>query len=109
MLRWGYHRKSLVGGGNGAHWQLVGASVYPWCLLTEGEAAGAQGHDRQNSEPLQCVHRELENEDLWQRATIGVAMVGDTRDHVERQLQLVLNFMDAEPCWEIIQVDVDWN
>lgn len=52
---------------------------------------------------------ELENEDLWQRATIGVAMVGDTRDHVERQLQLVLNFMDAEPRWEIIQVDVDWN
>lgn len=52
---------------------------------------------------------ELNNEDLWQRATIGVAMVGDSKDYMERQLQLVLNFMDAEPRWEVIQVFVGWN
>ena len=36
-------------------------------------------------------------------------MDDDTQDHVERQLQLVLNIMDAEPRREIIHVDVDWN
>lgn len=52
---------------------------------------------------------ELHSEDLWQRATIGVAIIGDDREHIERQLQLVLNFLDAEPRWEVIQVHQDWN
>jgi uncharacterized protein YlxP (DUF503 family) len=50
---------------------------------------------------------ELYSEDLWQRATIGVAYIGDEREHVERQLQYVLNFLDAEPDWEIIAVDLE--
>ncbi len=50
---------------------------------------------------------ELDSEDLWQRATIGVAMIGDSREHIERQLQFVLNFMDAEPRWEVTQVHLD--
>ncbi|HBN96273.1 MAG TPA: DUF503 domain-containing protein [Firmicutes bacterium] len=52
---------------------------------------------------------ELNSGDLWQRATIGVAMVGDNQDHIERQLQLLLNFLDAEPRWEVTQVHLDWN
>lgn len=52
---------------------------------------------------------ELNNEDLWQRASIGVAMVGSGREHIERQLQLVLNFMDAEPRWNITRVELDWS
>ncbi|HKM42610.1 MAG TPA: DUF503 domain-containing protein [Limnochordia bacterium] len=50
---------------------------------------------------------ELYSEDLWQRATIGIAFVGDEREHVERQLQYVLNFLDAEPGWEVIEVDME--
>jgi uncharacterized protein YlxP (DUF503 family) len=50
---------------------------------------------------------ELYSEDLWQRATIGIAFVGDGREHVERQLQYVLNFLDAEPGWEVIEVDME--
>lgn len=52
---------------------------------------------------------ELNSESLWQRATIGVAIIGDDRDHIERQLQLVLNFMDSEPRWEVFQVQKEWN
>jgi hypothetical protein len=52
---------------------------------------------------------ELNSGDLWQRATIGIAMVGDNQDHIERQLQLLLNFLDAEPRWEVTQVHLDWN
>lgn len=50
---------------------------------------------------------ELNNEDLWQRATIGVAMVGDNAEHIQRHLQLVLNFLDGEPRWEILQAEFD--
>jgi uncharacterized protein YlxP (DUF503 family) len=52
---------------------------------------------------------ELESENLWQRAAIGIAMVGDNREHLERQLQFVLNFLDSEPRWEVIKVEVEWN
>lgn len=52
---------------------------------------------------------ELHSENLWQRAAIGVAMIGDDRDHIERQLQLVLNFLDAEPRWEVTQVQQECN
>ncbi|MCK9525106.1 MAG: DUF503 domain-containing protein [Limnochordia bacterium] len=52
---------------------------------------------------------ELHSEDLWQRATIGVACIGDSREHIERQLQYLLNFLDAEPNWEVIQVDIELN
>lgn len=52
---------------------------------------------------------ELDNEDLWRRATIGVAMIGDSQEHIERQLQFVLNFLDAETRWEVMQVHLDWN
>ena len=51
---------------------------------------------------------QLDGADLWQRATIGIAMVGASREHVERQLQLVLNFLDAEPRWSVTQVEIDW-
>lgn len=50
---------------------------------------------------------QLDEADLWQRATLGVAVVGGSREHVERQLQLVLNFLDAEPRWQVTHVEMD--
>lgn len=51
---------------------------------------------------------ELDDADLWQRAVIGVAVVGASREHLERQLQFVLNFLDAEPRWDVTRVEMDW-
>lgn len=51
---------------------------------------------------------EINNEDLWQRATVGVAMVGDNRAYLERKMQLLINFMDDDPRWEVIKVETDW-
>lgn len=62
-------------------------------------------HRTQNRFNVSIV--ELHNADLWQRATIGVAMVGDNSDHIQRQLQLVLNYLDAEPRLEILQAEFD--
>lgn len=52
---------------------------------------------------------EIDNENLWQRATIGVAAAGDSQEYIQRQLQLVLNFMDSESRWEITRVERDWR
>lgn len=51
---------------------------------------------------------EINNKDLWQRATVGVAMVGDNRAYLERKMQLLINFMDDDPRWEVIKVEADW-
>lgn len=48
---------------------------------------------------------ELDSENLWQRATIGVAMAGNNQEYIQRQLQLVLNFLDGEPRWEIVRAE----
>lgn len=52
---------------------------------------------------------EIDSDDRWQRATLGIAMVGDDREHVERQLQFVQNFLDSELRWEVIRIDMAWN
>lgn len=52
---------------------------------------------------------EINNEDLWQRANLGIAMVGSSSEHIDRQLQLVLNYMDAEPRWDVTKVEKGWN
>lgn len=50
---------------------------------------------------------EVNNEDKWQRANIAVSMVGDNWDHIERQLQLLINFLDSEPRWEVMRIEMD--
>lgn len=52
---------------------------------------------------------EVDNEDLRQRAALGIAVVGDSQGYLQRQLQFVLNFMDAEPRWEITQAEISWR
>ena len=49
---------------------------------------------------------ELDYANLWQRTTIGVAMAGNDKEYTQRQLQLVLNFLDSEPRWEVVEVEL---
>jgi hypothetical protein len=49
---------------------------------------------------------ELDYANLWQRTTIGVAMAGNDKEYIQRQLQLVLNFLDSEPRWEVVEVEL---
>lgn len=52
---------------------------------------------------------EIDNKDLWQRATIAVAMVGDNQIYIERKLQWIVNFMDEDSRWQVIKVEVGWS
>src|SRR4051812_46937567 len=37
---------------------------------------------------------EVEDQDLWQKATIALAVVGNDNRHVDEQLQKILNFIE---------------
>lgn len=50
---------------------------------------------------------EVNNENLWQRADLGVAIVGDDWGHIQRRLQLVINFLESEPRWNILQIEME--
>ncbi len=45
---------------------------------------------------------EVENNDKWQRATLGVAMVANEKNFVDQALNKVLNFIDDYNQVEII-------
>ncbi len=45
---------------------------------------------------------EVDHQDNWQRAALAVAVVGNRTTHVDESLQEVLNFIAAQPSFEII-------
>lgn len=50
---------------------------------------------------------EIDNENKWQRASIAVCMAGDDWDYIQRQLQLLINYLDAESRWEVLRIEMD--
>lgn len=51
---------------------------------------------------------EVDYQDLWQRAAIGVAVVGGEKGVVESSLTKVVNLIQAEPSVEVLSVDVNF-
>ena len=45
---------------------------------------------------------------MWQRATIGIATVGDDRGHVQGVLRQVTEWMRTTRLVELIQVEEDY-
>ncbi|HPG40999.1 MAG TPA: DUF503 domain-containing protein [bacterium] len=45
---------------------------------------------------------EVENNDKWQRATLGVAMVANEKNFVDQALNKVLNFVDDYDQVEVV-------
>jgi uncharacterized protein YlxP (DUF503 family) len=51
---------------------------------------------------------EVGDNDLWQRATVGFAIVGNDRRHVESSMGNVLSFVDSLYIGEILDRDVEF-
>ncbi|MFH1278659.1 MAG: DUF503 domain-containing protein [Candidatus Eisenbacteria bacterium] len=51
---------------------------------------------------------EVDHHDLWQRATIGVAVVSNEKVHAERTLAAVIRFVESEPRAEMIDVETEF-
>lgn len=54
-----------------------------------------------------CAVAETAQQDVWQRATIGVAVVAETHFHAERLLREIERHVETHPGSELISVFVD--
>ena len=50
---------------------------------------------------------EVDNQDIWQRATLGVSVVSDTAFHAEKMLREIERFIRREERVEIIDAPID--
>lgn len=50
---------------------------------------------------------EVEHQDLWQRATLGVAVVSNDSAHADQTLAHVLNLVQQEPRLTILDYQVE--
>ena len=51
---------------------------------------------------------EVDHHDLWQRATIGVAVVSGTAGHLRDVLDSVERFVETAPAVEVLDVETTW-
>jgi len=51
---------------------------------------------------------EVGGQDLWQRAQIGVAVVGGTTSHVEDVMNEIERWIWAQPGIEVLSMDRTW-
>ena len=51
---------------------------------------------------------EIGDQDLWQRANIGVAVVGATTSHVEDVMDEIERWVWAQPGVEVVSMDRTW-
>ncbi len=49
---------------------------------------------------------ETDHHDLWQRATIGIAIVSSDHGHLERLIHSVRRYLDARPEVEVLDIGV---
>lgn len=50
---------------------------------------------------------EVDDHDLWQRATLGIACVGNESRHVNRILDQVLNTIRSNPHLELLDSEIE--
>ena len=51
---------------------------------------------------------EVEHQALWQRATLGLAMVSEEKGYVDRTLRQVLNLVQADPRLLVLDHVFEW-
>jgi len=54
---------------------------------------------------VQAAVAEVDHQDLWQRATLGVTVVSGERRQIDMQLQAVRNIVEAAPQAQVL----DWQ
>ena len=51
---------------------------------------------------------EVDGHDLWQRATLGISVVGKDQKFVDSKLTSILNFIQNDGRLEIIKAEIDF-
>lgn len=47
---------------------------------------------------------EVDHNELWQRSTLGIALVANKRGFVEQQVQKILNFIDTQDYVTVLDI-----
>lgn len=50
---------------------------------------------------------EVADQELWQKATIGAAVIGGSVSHADSQLQAIVNFVESDPRVRIGEVETE--
>ncbi len=50
---------------------------------------------------------EIEDQDLWQKAVLGVACVGNEQFHVRQIVEQVISMIRGTPAVEVLHCDID--
>lgn len=48
---------------------------------------------------------EVDSEDLWQRASLAVAVVGDDGAHISQQLDAAMRILESDPRAQVLEVE----
>jgi hypothetical protein len=51
---------------------------------------------------------EVGEQDLWQKAVLGIACVANDRTYVNRVLDQALNLIGREPAMEVVRSQIEW-
>ena len=50
---------------------------------------------------------EIDHQDLWQRASLGIAMVSNEHRHVNQAMDKILNFIDDQDQSQVIDHQIE--
>lgn len=50
---------------------------------------------------------EIADQDLWQKITLGIAVIGGNSAHAGSQLQAIIDWLEAEPRLRVGEVETE--
>ncbi|NLJ85614.1 MAG: DUF503 domain-containing protein [Firmicutes bacterium] len=50
---------------------------------------------------------EIDDQDLWQKSTIGAAVIGGSTAHASSQLQSIVDFVESQPLANITAIETE--
>lgn len=50
---------------------------------------------------------EIADQELWQKSTLGIAVIGGTTAHADSQLQAIVDWLETEPRLRIGEVEIE--
>jgi len=52
---------------------------------------------------------EVDHQSLWQRASLGIAIISDNKGHIDQTLQRILNLVNSEPRLLLLDHVKEWH
>ncbi|NLY10538.1 MAG: DUF503 domain-containing protein [Firmicutes bacterium] len=50
---------------------------------------------------------EIDDHDLWQKATVGIAVIANSSVQAEKELRNIIRFIESDPRLEVTFIDIE--